>query len=512
MTTSERQYGNWTKPRTAGLLGLGAFGTLVLLGAILVAVVLIMFGQALAAIIVFSVAVAWLGTVTVRDRHGMTLMARVGEGLAWRGARSQQRHLYRSGPLGRVPWGTCQLPGLSAATSLSEWRDSHDRPFALVESPRSRSYVVVLASEPEGAALVEPSQIDAWVARWGHWLATLGDEPGLEAASVTIESSADTGARLRRELDENAAPDAPEFAARGGGGGGGGGPSSGSVIRAYVALTYSAQPDGSSRVRGAEEMGRALAPRVASLASTLSETGAGAVHPVSAAGLAEFVRVAYDPESAAAIDDARARGNDAAIRWPDAGPQAHEAGWSSYRHDSGHSVSWVMTSAPNVNITADALAGLLQSSEVVARKRVTLIYRPIDRARAAAITHSDLRAARFNATTSSNPMAGEVLAAERARVASEEQAAGAGLVNFGMLVTLTMTRQQIAAAVEAGERGLAWVEAVAEAELTKHAQSASVLLRRAYGSQDVAFAAALPLGHVLSKHLAAPAEVRESMS
>ena len=43
------------------------------------------------------------------------------------------------------------------------------------------------------------------------------------------------------------------------------------------------------------------------------------------------------------------------------------------------------------------------------------------------------------------------------------------------------------------------------------AQHAKLLLRRAYGSQDVAFSAGLPLGHVLSKHLAVPDYVQEML-
>jgi hypothetical protein len=38
-----------------------------------------------------------------------------------------------------------------------------------------------------------------------------------------------------------------------------------------------------------------------------------------------------------------------------------------------------------------------------------------------------------------------------------------------------------------------------------------VLLRRAYGAQDTAFAASLPLGLVLPKHVLLPTEIREAL-
>jgi hypothetical protein len=41
--------------------------------------------------------------------------------------------------------------------------------------------------------------------------------------------------------------------------------------------------------------------------------------------------------------------------------------------------------------------------------------------------------------------------------------------------------------------------------------TARILLRPAYGSQDSAFVAALPLGVVLQSHLAVPAGLREAL-
>ena len=48
-------------------------------------------------------------------------------------------------------------------------------------------------------------QLDVWVADWGHWLANLADEPGIEACAVTIETAPDTGTRLRREVEHHRA-------------------------------------------------------------------------------------------------------------------------------------------------------------------------------------------------------------------------------------------------------------------------------------------------------------------
>lgn len=510
MTASARQYGNWIRPRSAGLLGLGTAGTAILLAGALIVVFELMLGVAVLAIgtaVVIGVAL-WL--VASRDRHGMSTARHITTRVAWSAATSGKRHLYRSGPLGRTPYGTSRPPGLSSSVSITEWRDGYGRPFALLESPATNSFTIVLATQPEGAALVDPEQVDAWVSRWGHWLGSLGDQPGLEAASVTIETAPDSGTLLERELADNVDPAAPAFARAVMADIGRSYPTGGAQIRSYVALTFRGSVLAGGRRRSSDEMGRALAPQVAGLASSLSETGAGAVHPMTAQDLCAVVRVAYDPEVAPAID--RARQHDdfpPELTWDTAGPMAHQASWSNYRHDSGLSVSWVMTRAPSSSITAGALTALLAPSPAIARKRVTLLYRPIDAGRAAELVHQDVNAANFNMTSTRNPMASQVLTASRAAKTAAEEAAGAGLLNFGAIVTATVTERQARAARDAGENGFAWLEAEAEADVLRCAQHAKLLLRRAYGSQDVAFAAALPLGHVLAKHLALPEPVRD---
>jgi MoaA/NifB/PqqE/SkfB family radical SAM enzyme len=88
----------------------------------------------------------------------------------------------------------------------------------------------------------------------------------------------------------------------------------------------------------------------------------------------------------------------------------------------------------------------------------------------------------------------EARAAERSAM---EEARGAGLVNFGMVVTGTvMNHEQLPDMVAA---------------VDNLGATARILLRPVYGSQDSAFAAALPLGLVLPTHLAVPASIRESL-
>ncbi|MSS00392.1 hypothetical protein FYJ28_16435 [Arthrobacter sp. BL-252-APC-1A] len=492
-----RTYGNWRRPSSAGILGLGSVGTAMLLGGLVLVVMMVMIRGLLEAVILAGILGMAMLAVLAKDSHGKNVLSRGGARLAWWTARSRGSNVYRSGPLGRALWGTYQLPGLAAPIRLSEHTDSYGRPFALLYTPATSSYSVVIGTEPDGAALVDQEQIDIWVADWGHWLANLGDEPGVEAASVTLETAPDSGTRLRREVALNLDDDAPAFAREMLAEVVGRYPSGSSTIKAFVSITFSASQRSGGKKRQAEEMGRELAARLPGLTAGLQATGAGAAHPLSAQELCEVIRVSYDPAAAVLIDEAHAAGETPDISWPDVGPSAAQGYWNGYRHDSAYSCTWAMTSAPRGNVQSGVLARLLAPHRDIARKRVTLLYRPLDAAKAAAIVEADLRSAEFRVTSTSKPAARDTLAVRAAAATASEEASGAGLVQFGLLVTATVT-------------DLA-KEADARAAVDNLAATARLRLRPVYGSQDSAFAAALPLGLVLPKHIKVPTELREKL-
>jgi hypothetical protein len=492
-----RTYGNWRKPMSAGLGQLGLIGTGLMLGSLIVVILTVgFFGLAVAAVVAVILALM-LATLVIHDRHGKTVLQRLAVWLGWRRTRSHGAHIYRSGPLGRNPWGTFQLPGLVARSTLSEARDSYDRPFALLHMPTTNHYTVVFGTDPDGASLVDQSQIDVWVAHWGDWLASLADEPGLAAASVTIETSPDSGARLRREVLSRLDPGAPALAREmlhevvety---------PAGSATVKAYVALTFSATSRAGGKRRDEHEVGRDLAARLPGLSAGLTATGAGAARPLSAQQLCEAVRIAYEPRAAALIDEAYNTGTVPELDWRDVGPAAAEAQWDSYRHDGAISVTWSMTAAPRGAVQSSVLHRLLLPHRDIARKRVTLLYQPMPAAAAARTVEADKRNADFRVKSADRPSARALREKAAADKTAEDEASGNGLVSFGMLVTATSVSGESLADVEAAIDNLA--------------ASARIILRPVYGSQDSAFAAALPLGLVLPKHLRVPAEVRAAL-
>ncbi|WP_206074647.1 SCO6880 family protein [Antribacter gilvus] len=495
-TRQVRTYGNWRRPVSPGLLGLGTASTMGLVAGLLMIVVLVFLTDLLTAT-VFGLGVAALVVVLrTRDVHRRNVLQRVGGRLAWWSARGAGAHLYRSGPLGRVPWGTFHLPGILAATTLTEHLDGLSRPFALLYTPKVETYTVVLGTEPPGMMLVDEDQIDLWVADWGHFLRNLSDEPGLESAAVTVETAPDTGHRLRRQVESRIDPSAPAFSrellrevvdAY---------PSGSNTVRAFVSLTFSARGSSGKR-RTPDETARDLAARLPGLTSDLQATGAGAAWPLSAQEVCEVVRIAFDPPAATLIDEARAAGTVAVQRWSDVGPTAAEASWTEYRHDGAWSKTWAMTEAPRGYVHSAVLARLLAPHRDIARKRVTLLFEPIDAGRAAKIVEDDQRDARYQATSSRTVAARDDYSLRAAQATAAEEAAGAGLVNFAVLVTATVTdpdrRRDAAAAID------------------YLANTARLRLRLLHGSQDSAFAAALPLGLNLRKHVAVPKWMKEEL-
>jgi hypothetical protein len=271
------------------------------------------------------------------------------------------------------------------------------------------------------------------------------------------------------------------------------------TIRAWVALTLTGSARG--RRRSSDEFARELGTRLPGLTQRLHGTGAGAARPVSAQELCEITRSAYDPQAARVIQDAYASGALPRLSWADVGPAAAEASWGAYRHDGAVSVSWAMSAAPRGEVHSGVLWKLLAPHPEIARKRVSLLYRVLDPGVAARIVEADKRNADFRVNSAQRPSEHALREQRSALATAQEEARGAGLVDFGLIVTAT---------VESDAQGAERL-AEAEAAVENLAATARLTLRRMYGSQDSAFVAGLPLGLVLARHLKVPQEIRSAL-
>jgi hypothetical protein len=496
--SKDRTYGNLVKPRSPGIWGLGLLPSMLAVVTIIVIAAMMTLVGVLEGLVAMALAAPVFLVLLKPGADGRTQMAKIGE--RWGGilARRSGTNLYHSGPTGFVPYGSHLLPGVLAPTQLSEAEDAFGVRFAVLCHPWVRQLTVIIETEPDGASLADQWQIDQWVGHHGDWLARLSREPGLLYAQVSIESAPDPGTRLSHMLGTRRDVNAPAFAQEvlneieqty---------PSGSAELRARIALTYSMSgPDGAKLTAG--QKAHDIALRLHHLVTELSNTGAGVAKAVDRQRMCEIVLSAYNPAKAVLLERARAAGEPAELEWEDVGPAQAiaDAKRGAYWHDGCISRTWEMTEAPRGHFREGVLAELLAPNAYVPRKRVTLLYRVLPPAEAAAVIERDVHNAAFRVDLERRAaprLRNQAIAAEQS---SNEEARGAAVLMMGMLITATVMEEDGFGAMNAAVENAAPV--------------AKIALRLPRAGQDALFAAALPCGVWLPDHLKIPQAMREAL-
>lgn len=499
--TSARTYGGWRRPSSPGIGSLALLPTVVLLGGgVLTVLVGLVRGFAVAALVAGLVAAVLLPlAIRVGDRPAWREAALRG---AWWRARRTGAVLHRDDGFFRGGAETrgaetpepADLPGLLAGTRVWPAQDADGRPFALVEHPATGRWSVVLGVNPDAGALISASERDVRVAHWDRWLAGLGREPGIDQVAVVLDQTPDPGRALRAAVEAGLDPRAPSFARAvlleaaccl---------PEGSPELRAHVTVTFCGR---ALRVASAEEAAVEIGTRLPGLSRALVATGSGEGRPLTAGQLAARVRGWFDPAVSGALSDLEARGDDG-VDWPDAGPLAAQENWDSYRHDSGLSRTFEMVAAPRGAVLDSVLVPLTAPSAGLHRKRVTLLYRPTDAAGAPTVLDRQVRAAISRAGRRRDLVHAHDSAEVRAALqAAAEEATGAGVVRFSLLVTVTVDDEpELRQACEV---------------VTRAARQAQLRLRPVHGAQAAAFAVGLGVGVVPQHRSLVPPALREAM-
>ena len=471
-----RTYGGWRRPVSYGFLNLTltqSLGSLVGVGIVfLLGLNKGMLWACGGAILL----VGWGWVITTKDKHQVNLIDRAEEKIVFGLNKAKGNTVFRGGALAPTKKTSQRLvlPGILSDCKVSEYVDSWNRPFALIEHA-SGTGAVVMRLTPAGSNLVDQETVDNQVAYWGQWLGDLSNESGIAGASITVETLPDLGGRLYSEVTSRRAANCPQVA--------------GKVIegvldestgsnqvRVWVTLTFNLAALGGRKNK--EIAGREIASRLPGLTQGLVAAGGGATHLVTVNELARLVRSAYDPDSEELFDQALAAGQTINLDWSQSGPVFAQADFSSYRHDGAVSRVWTMTCPPRGAVQSAVLSRLLEPNRDVQRKRVTILYQPMDAAKAPSVVERDLNHARANAA-GARPSARSISELAAASEVASEEASGAGLVDFAMIITATTTPDHLE-----------------DTSVTVNALSAAsrLLIRPAYGAQDSGFALGLPLG------------------
>lgn len=488
-------FGNLHHPGRSGILGLGMGPSLMLVPVILLSILLLA-----AQFFVLSVAMLLGGAAAVTlllvwRKDGRSIYGRMTLKFMQRRKEKSGKHVYMAGPTGHTPDGATRLPGLMASSELSDHTDPFGRPFGIIRNSGRgiHHYSVVIEAQPDGDALVDQERVERQVAHWGAWLASRGMDEGIRGASVTIESAPDSGLKLRRLIQNGRVDNAPAFATavtesieqeydRGS-----------PELSARLTVTFDGKAVGDGKDRGVAEMAEDIGNRLPGLLSGLAPTGAGAARACTAQEITDNTRVAYDPTVATSVEEAQMNGG-TNLRWEDAGPSTAFDLEEYYKHDRVYSASWTLYEEPKGTFTLDSLRRALNPSPGVLRKRVTLLYRPVPVDRTTETIQQELQDSTFSG--SQKRMSMKAVQRQKAAVKSaQEEAQGAGVTRFGLIITCTVTDPEVFRRLDK--------------EVPNWLSRARLRVRKTLANHAVTFQAGLPLGMVLPDHMMLPDEIRE---
>ena len=430
---------------------------------------------------------------------GMRVLGKTGYELAlvewaWRRQKRSGRNILRAGPLSHAPGGRTRLPGVAAGTEMWWGVDKFGRRFGMIRMHSTGQYTAVLRCSPRGIAGMEQEVINMMVAEWGSFLKSVGEHGDVAGVVTVVETIPENGSRLKMEMvritHDKAPALAKAFIAQAGQGREA--DRTGYQVHVRVSITWNARTE--AKRKDPMVMVADLAGRLPELCSHLGRCQVVA-EPMSDHEIAATARRCYDPRVPVEIaveQLMRYQGNPPegeTVDWVDAGPlDAFETpDRQTYCHDGAFSRSWLMTAPPSGFFNETVLYQLLVGRSDVPRKRIALIHRPLPPSEAADTVQADMLSANAQVSTQrSVPMAAATMKVAATQQARKEQAMGAGITDYGMVITVS------AASLE---------ELDAVGEIAKDmSDGAGLKVRPAWNQQAAAFLAGLGVGVLLPDH------------
>lgn len=466
-------YGGWRRSTSVGIGSLDTGPTITLVAAVVVPVLLAaVVGPG--TLLVTGPVGAVLVALAVWRRHGMPVLSFLAGRVRWKLAAVRGETDYRA-PFLAAPQ-SLDLPGLAAATRLLAVEDTAAQSkVGLVWNQRTGTMTGTLLLAPAGMLLAPAATVSTSVGAWGDALARMADEELIRAASVTIQVTPSSGQAVSDHVAGRVVADAPDVARR--------------TVTELVAQSPRASAQLAAWMSVTVDPNRAAdRPRdpVMAAAETLravdsidlAGSGADIIRRATPDDVKRLVLGGFRPEDR----DAPA-GQIADLVWHEVGPSATTEGWLEYRHDRWISASWVLREAPRRAVPYDILLRLIAPGQFT--RRVTLAYRVLPTDEAATVVERQINVtearAEYRRRTQRTATHREKVDAQHATRSAQEEAVGAGMVQWSIYVTTTVESESDLAA--------------ARREVEKAARAAAGLrLRPAFGGQSAALALGLPLG------------------
>lgn len=478
-----RLYSSGTLPQRSGFFGLSLKVTIIgMIGLIVALIVVVTFGLRWG-LLVAAVVATLAAPVAIRIGH-RSLFEWMQIRFQWRLKSMRGQNVYKAGPHSRVPGGRNRLPGLLAGTTLHESIDSNGNYFGMIRRKARNEYTVVLECQPSGDEALTTHETDLMTADWGRYLAGLGLPGDIAAAVAVVETLPATGLRMIREVEAATAYSNSDIATQVMHESALTFPQGKTEMVARLAITFRATTR--ERRLDPEAMAAEIATRLPALYEDLAGAGVTAI-PMNANDITAFVHRSHVPASEADLEELAVYGEPHGLEWEDAGPSGWTATARSLHHSGVTSTTWEMSAAPESVFPDDALRPLLNPHPRLLRKRVAIVYRPVNAGDATKQVDREYKDSivALNQGKAVKSAAAEVRLEETKR-ARQEQVRGAGLVRYSLLVTATYQEQDEGPVVASTVQSLA--------------ARTRLRLLRSYGMQDAAFHASLGVGVLLPDH------------
>ncbi|OKI74957.1 hypothetical protein AMK11_35250 [Streptomyces sp. CB02414] len=369
------------------------------------------------------------------------------------------------------------LPGVGASSTLIKAHDPTSGRAVGVVHDRATGYMTISTLLAPGGSLMAPTgAVQSSLRTWASVLDAMSTDEQVKGASVTIQITPGAGEALGDDVKARKDPGAPKLAKQ----------VIDELVRTTPHATASVAPwmsvtvDPNASANPPSDLAEQVAEALRVVDSLdLSGTGTDIERRATDVDLRRVVRSAYDPE----VFNARDREFEE-LSWSECGPQAADDDWETYAHDGGVSVSWVLREMPRRPIPYSVLLPLLAPGRY--QRRITIAYRVLDPMEGEAVLEREIsnahQTAQATAEVKGRAKWSQRADAQRAEKAAAQVAAGAQVVDWTLMVTVTA-------------RSTADLPA-ARQEMTRAVKATrGIRMRPAYGAQAAVFAAGLPIGY-----------------
>lgn len=489
-----RTYGGWRRKRGLGLFGLTQFETLFMF--IVVIAFLFILGRVtflwLPSLIVGAALLATLIRV-----DGLPLWSILHQELKLLLSSAQGGGRFVSGYFSNYKAGSgSNLPGALAPTRTYSVTTDSGVPYGIVYNDALQLATVTWKVHPHTPHLADQNQVDIWVSSWHQFLASLGYIDQAAHVSVTVATATEPGAVVADNIEASKAANAPavslnllnELARR---------ETDGTTVSStHISVTFDTRYGPAAREKDPVRKIEHVVGLITAMNRDIRTSGLASATLLSVAELAVVTKGAFVPSLRKPLVGALRAGNTGALQWHIAGPAKAESTRFYYRHDNAITVAWTMKEAPRGHVTEEVLYNLMSPGTFP--KRVTWVWNPTKAEDAARIIETERTLGEARRLVKDRGLKDETARDQYDRqmtdMAAADEARGAGLGDFTILVTTTMevspdiTHDQILYLVDQ-----------ASVEVESRAKQSKMLLRPAFGYHDLVLFGSLPAGINLSK-------------